>query len=55
VITVFAHAGNPEEGGSQSCTLVGDVGQFLLGRIEAFVVFLRIFVKFQGLGFSLGT
>jgi hypothetical protein len=34
---------------------VGHLGHFLLGRLEALVVFLRIFVKFQDLGFSLRT
>jgi hypothetical protein len=50
---VFAHVGSLEEGGSHSCTLVGDLRQFLLGRPEAMVVFLRIL--FPDLGFSLGT
>jgi hypothetical protein len=48
---VLAHVGNSEEGGSHSCTLVSDLGQFLLGRPEALVVFLRIFAKFQDFGF----
>jgi hypothetical protein len=40
---VYAHVGNPDEGGSHSCILVGDLGQLLLGRMEALVIFLRIF------------
>jgi hypothetical protein len=35
--------------------IVGHLGQFLPGRPEALVVILRIFVKFQDLGFSLRT
>jgi hypothetical protein len=50
-----AYVGNPDEGGSQSCTLVAELGHFLLGRIDALVIFLTIFVKFQDLGFSFGT
>jgi hypothetical protein len=48
---VFAHVENAEEGGCYSCTLVGDLSRLLLGRSEALVVFLRIFVKLQDLGF----
>jgi hypothetical protein len=35
--------------------LVGDLGKFLLGKPEALIVFLIIFVTFQDLEFSLGT
>jgi hypothetical protein len=38
---VFAHVGNLERGGSHSCTLVFSLGRFLLGRPNAFVVFLE--------------
>jgi hypothetical protein len=40
---VFAHVGNPEDGGFYSCTLVSDLDQFLLGRPEALAVFFRIY------------
>jgi hypothetical protein len=39
---VLAHVGNPEEGGSHSCTLVHNLDQFLLERLEPSVIFLRI-------------
>jgi hypothetical protein len=39
---MFAHVGNTEEGGSHSYTVVSDLGQILLGRMEAVVFFLRI-------------
>jgi hypothetical protein len=39
---MFVHVGNPEEGGSHSCAVVGDLAQFLPGRPEVLVVFLRI-------------
>jgi hypothetical protein len=44
---VFAHVGNPEEGGYHSCTLLGDLGQFLLGRPETLVIYLRILWSFK--------
>jgi hypothetical protein len=44
---VFAHVGNPDEGRSHSCTLVGDLGQFLIGMPEALVVFFRILWIFK--------
>jgi hypothetical protein len=46
---VFARVGNPEEGGSHSYTLVGDLGQFSLGRPEALVFFLKILWSFKTL------
>jgi hypothetical protein len=50
-----AHVGNMDEGGSHSCTLLGDLGQLLLGRPKALVVFLKNSMKFQYLGLSLRT
>jgi hypothetical protein len=44
---VFAHVGNPEDGASNSCTLVAELGQFLLRRPEALVVFLRDLWSFK--------
>jgi hypothetical protein len=48
---VFANVGNPEEGGSHSCTVVSDLGQFLMGRSEALVVFLGILLSFKASAF----
>lgn len=37
---MFAYIGYPKEGGSHSSTLVGDLGQFVLEKLQALVIFL---------------